>query len=158
TPKHRGSPEVRHWLGRVRQCQGRRPARLAKLPARSVPLRSYAPPQRTPKTRAAPQQAAPPHGEASVQRRSRRGSCPKEVPPQVDLEGRTIGPDHRLRLVYFLPLLGRGPVRRASLCPAAYPHWTALRLDRVTRAAQQFIIEVSSPRRPARCPACLRRS
>src|SRR5262249_9433243 len=54
--------------------------------------------------------------------------------------------------------LGRGPVRRASLCTAAYPHWTALRLDRVTRAAQQFIIEVSSTRRSARCPACLRRS
>src|SRR5262249_7558207 len=40
----------------------------------------------------------------------------------------------------------------------AYPHWAALRLNLVTWAEQQVIVEVSSTRRSARCPACLRRS
>ena len=49
-------------------------------------------------------------------------------------------------------------MRRASFLSTAYPHWTGLRLETVTRAERQLLVEVSSTRRSARCPTCLRRS
>jgi transposase len=47
-------------------------------------------------------------------------------------------------------------VRLPSFLAAVFPHWAGLQLDSVCLNEQQLIVEVTSIRRSARCPACRR--
>lgn len=46
----------------------------------------------------------------------------------------------------------------ASFLAVVFPHWAGLHLDSVCLNEQQLIVELTSTRRTARCPACQRRS
>jgi len=70
--------------------------------------------------------------------------------------GRTPAAFARLFMTYAL--LECSPLRLISLLAAVAPQWARLRLDTLTIAADQIVVDLSSTARRARCPECQRRS